>query len=63
MAGKPKPKPYEPGVIYDVRLTRLVRQPGMRLLPRDQHEIEGAALNAIVAAEGEDVIGAADPRK
>jgi hypothetical protein len=63
MPAKPKAPRYQPGVIYDVTLTRPVRVGGLRLLPRNAHEIEGDALNALAKAEGEDVISAAAPRE
>lgn len=63
MTAKSKGPAYKPGVIYEVTLTRPVRLAGLRLLPRNANEIEGEALAALVEAEGEDVISAANPRE
>lgn len=52
---------YDPSKTYAVRLTRVVNVGRLRLLPRNPHEIRGDALNELVAAEGEDIIDAADP--
>ena len=63
MATQPKKPAYEPEREYDVRLARPVRHGGMKLLPRDAHVMTGAAILAIVEAEGEDVIDGAAPRQ
>ena len=58
----PAPSPaYEPGTTYNVRLKKVVTLGRLRLLPRNTHEILGAALNQIVADEGPEVVDAADP--
>ncbi|MGO4735985.1 hypothetical protein AB4099_05540 [Bosea sp. 2KB_26] len=56
-----KPK-YQPDAEYDVRLARVVRYGGLKLLPRNACVLTGAALNEIVEREGEDVIDAATSR-
>lgn len=62
MAKEPAaPAKYQEDVTYKVRLTRVVPYRGTTLLPRDDHEISGAALNAIVETEGADVLDAAQP--
>lgn len=63
MAKKPnssakRAKNFDPERRYDVQLTRIVRVGGLKLLPRNQHQLTGAALNALVAEHGEDIVDA-----
>jgi len=62
----PKPRTdapaYEPETVYNVRLTRVVVVGRLKLLPRNAHELTGAALNGIVAAGGADAIESATPK-
>lgn len=57
------PAPYEPERTYQVRLTRIVRVGALRLLPRNEHQLAGAALNALVAEHGLEIVDAAVPRE
>jgi hypothetical protein len=50
---------YEPEVVYDVRLSRVVVLGRIKLLPRNAHELTGDALNEIVDLDGPDVIESA----
>lgn len=60
---KSAPAAYEPERSYRVRLTRIAKIGGLRLLPRNEHELSGAALNALVAEHGTEIVDAADPRE
>ena len=55
--------PYEPGLSYDVRLNQIVRVGALRLLPRNEHRLTGAALNALVEEHGQEIVDAATPRE
>ncbi|WP_336810938.1 hypothetical protein [Bosea sp. MMO-172] len=55
--------PYDPSLIYDVRLNQIVRVGALRLLPRNQHSLSGAVLNALVAEHGQEIVDAAAPRE
>ena len=59
MAKSTTPPAYEPEALYDVRLTGIVRVGRLRLLPINRHQIVGAALNAVVAEYGAEVIESA----
>jgi hypothetical protein len=52
---------YEPGIIYDVAVTRPFTFNGHKHLPRHEHQIEGATLTAIIDQEGSDVVRSAKP--
>ena len=54
---------YRPGTIYDVAVTRPFTFNGHKHLPRHEHQIEGATLNAIVEQEGQDIVRSADARQ
>ena len=61
-----KPAPaatYDPERSYRVRLTRIAKIGALRLLPRNEHELSGAALNALVAEHGTEIVDAAEPRE
>lgn len=55
------PVTYDDETRYRVTLTRPVKLGSVKLLPRDRHRILGDALNQIVATEGADAIGSAEP--
>lgn len=62
----PKSKPdtapaYEPGIIYQVAITRPFTFNGHKHLPRHDHQIKGKALTAIIEQEGSDVVRSAQP--
>lgn len=58
----PTSKTYEPATIYDVRIARPVSTAGVKLLPRQRHEMTGVFLNDLVAREGADVVSDASAR-
>lgn len=53
---------YDDALRYEVRLTRPVKLYGVPFLPIDTHEMGGADLNLLVAAEGADCVDTAEPR-
>ncbi len=57
------PPPYVPSLSYDVRLNQIVRVGAIRLLPRNEHRLTGAALNALVEEHGQEIVDAAVARE
>ncbi len=58
---KAQAKPeYADGTEYRVKFMRRVDWRGAGLLPLHHHEMPGRVLNAIVEAEGADVVDSAD---
>lgn len=55
------PPAYDPETTYDVRLRQVVRVGTLKLLPRNEHQLLGSALNALVAEHGQDIVDAATP--
>jgi hypothetical protein len=47
---------FEDGKLYRVALNQVVSVGRLKLYPLDTHEVKGAALKAIVAEHGEEVI-------
>lgn len=59
-AAPESPARYEEGSRYAARLSRIARIGGIRLLPRNDHELTGEALNRLVEAEGADIVASAE---
>lgn len=55
-------KAYDPAARYDVKFSRVVPAYGVKLLPIDTHDMDGATLNMIVETEGADCVDRAEPR-
>ncbi|WP_336812232.1 hypothetical protein [Bosea sp. MMO-172] len=57
------PPPYDPSRTYDVRLNQIVRVGVLKLLPRNEHHLTGAVLNALVQEHGQEIVDAAVARE
>ncbi|WP_062111144.1 hypothetical protein [Aureimonas sp. AU40] len=56
-----KPFEIDEGATYRVLITKPVTLETMRLLPRDQHKMQGSVLAGIVRTDGWEAIHEANP--